>query len=208
MASENKNRDSAFDTDRQYLGAVYARALLGMADKSGQVEEIVAELGSFADALGKLPALRTTLESPRIALAEKNQLLEKALQGKASPAFLNFLKVVVSKGRANCLGAIRRAADAMCDERAGRVQATMVTAQAVDEATRQRVAGRLQEVLGKQVLVTAEVDPSVLGGLVVRVGDTIYDGSLKNQLSQVRAAAIGRANQEIRKSLDRFASGA
>ena len=207
MASENKTKDSVFDTDRQYLGGVYARALLGMAEKTGQVDLLVEELGSFADALSSIPNLRKALESPRIGFAEKSKLIEKALTGKASAAFINFAKVVTSKGRADCFPAIRRAADLICDERASRVQATMITAQPVDEAMKQKVAERLSQVLGKKVLIAAEVNAEVLGGLVVRVGDTVYDGSLKNQLSQVRTAAIGRANLEIRKSLDRFATG-
>ncbi len=207
MATENKIKDSVFDTDRQYLGGVYARALLGMGEKSGQVDSLVEELGSFASVLAQIPKLRKALESPRIGFVEKNNLIEKALKGKASVPFVNFVKVVTSKGRADCFPAIRRAADLICDERAGRVQATMTTAQPVDEAMKRKVAERLSQVLGKKVSITAEVDADVLGGLVVRVGDTVYDGSLKNQLSQVRAAAIGRANQEIRKSLDRFATG-
>lgn len=208
MASENKKQDSVFDTDRQYLGGVYARALIGMAEKTSQVDSLVEELGSFSDALSQIPQLRQALESPRIGFAEKNQLIEKALKGRTSDAFVNFVKVVTSKGRADCFPAIRRAANLICDERAGRVQATMITAQPVDEAMKQKVAERLSQVLGKKVSITAEVDDQVLGGLVVRVGDTVYDGSLKNQLNQVRTAAIGRANQEIRKSLDRFATGA
>lgn len=208
MVSDNKIQDSVFDTDRQYLGGVYARALIGMADKTGQVDALVEELSSFSNALALIPNLRKALESPRIAFADKSKLIDKALTGKASLPFINFVKVVTSKGRADCIPAIQRAAKSICDERAGRVQATMITAQPVNETMKQKVAERLSQVLGKKVLVASEVDAEILGGLVVRVGDTVYDGSLKNQLSQFRAAAIGRANQEIRNSLDRFATGA
>lgn len=207
MASDdNNNQESAFDTDRQYLGGVYARALMGMAEKSGQVDALMQELDSLVDTLDQLPRLRASLESPRIAAADKDRLIERAFGSRASKPFLNFLRVVTAKGRADCLAAIRTAARQWCDERDGRIRATMVTARPVEPAMEQKIAERLKQVFGKTVSVSAAVDPSLIGGLVVRVGDTVYDGSLKNQLNQVRAAAIGRTNQAIKESLERFAS--
>ena len=208
MSSDNQKSESAFDTDRQYLGGVYARALLAAADEAGQTDAIMEELDSLVDVLERVPGLRTALEAPRISVADRQRLIDKALGGRASQLLVNFVKVVTAKGRADCLGAIRAAAEALCDERAGRVRATMVTAQAADPGLQQKVAERLGSVLGKQVVIASQVDPAIIGGLIVRVGDTVYDGSLRNQLNQVRSAAINRANQEIRNSLDRFASSA
>lgn len=208
MASEHSQTEKAFDPDSQQLGAVYAKALLGMADKNGSVDSVMEQLESFAEALQQLPQLRQTLESPRVSGADKAALVEKAVGGKGSREFVNFLKVVVGKGRAKALPAIARAARDLVDERSGRVRATMVTAQEVSGSVHQAVARRMEEVLGKQVVITPTVDPEIIGGVVVRVGDTVYDGSVRNQLNQVRSAAISRANQEIRDSLDRFAPGA
>lgn len=206
MASESSQQKSVFDADRQHLGDVYAKALWGLAEKLGQTDALVDELDSFVDVLNQLPRLRAALESPQVSIADKQRVVEKAIARQASPALLNFVRVVIDKGRADCLNAIRNSARALRDEQAGRVQATMITAQPVEPAVRQQVASRLGDVLGKQVSLEAQVDAGIIGGLVVRVGDTVYDGSLRNQLEQVRTAAIGRANQEIRNSLDRFAT--
>ena len=203
MAEENNKQ--VFDTDQQYLGVVYAKALLGLAHQSGNVDQVVDELDSFVGVLNKLPRLRKALESPRIGFVEKEKIIDKAFMGKASTEFLNFAKVVCRNGRASCFMAIRDSARAMHDEVAGRVQATMTTAVPVDETLRNKVTDRLSDILGKQVVMSANVDPDIVGGLVVRVGDTVYDGSVANQLTQVRASAIGHANQQIRQALDRFA---
>ena len=88
----------------------------------------------------------------------------------------------------------------------GRVQAVLTTATEVEEAVVQRVAERLTSVLGKTVSLDAVVDPDVIGGMVIRVGDTVYDGSVVNQLAQVRARAIQQSADAIREKLDRFAS--
>lgn len=208
MASENPNTGSAIDTDRQHLGRVYAQALIAAASKAGKVEAIVGELGSLLEVLGKLPRLKAVLESPRIGSDDKNRIVDMAIGGKASPELVRFVKVVAARGRADCLAAILQAARAQVDEQAQRVQALMTTAQPVDDSVRQRVAEQMKKLLGKSVVVNASVDPDILGGLIVRVGDTVYDGSLRNQLNQIKVAATGRANQEIRNSLDRFVPGA
>lgn len=203
--ADDKKQKSVFDTDRLYLGGVYAKALMGLANKSGNVDEVLDELHSFVGVLDRLPKLRNALESPRIGFAEKEKIVDKALDGKCSPAFLNFVKVVCRKGRANCFASIADSAQAMHDDMSGSVQATMTTAVKVDDSLRDRVAEKLSGVLGKKVSLAANVDPDIIGGLVVRVGDTVYDGSITNQLKQVRSSAVGRANQQIRQALEKFA---
>ena len=206
MADDNNKKKFVFDTDQQYLGNVYAKALMGLATKSGSVDNVLGELHSFVDVLDRLPKLKDALESPRIGFSEKEKILEKAIKGKASPEFLNFAKVVCRKGRADCFSAIADSAQAMHDEMSGSVQATMTTAVEVNDSVREKVSSRLASVLGKKVTLEANVDPNIIGGLVVRVGDTVYDGSVTNQLKQVRSSAIGKANQQIRQALDRFAT--
>ncbi len=94
----------------------------------------------------------------------------------------------------------------MQDELLGRVKATLTTAEEVDDSVRQKISERLVELFGKQVVLNSEVDPRIIGGMIVRVGDTVYDGSVSNQLEQVRSKAIKHAADAIREHLDRFTS--
>ena len=207
MSEESAKHATVFDTEQQQLGDIYAKALLGMSEKTGQTDRIISELTNVVGLLDKLPKLRSVLESPRIGFQEKEKLLDKSLAGKVSKEMLNFLKIVGAKGRFDCLPAISESAQRMHDELANRVRANIITAKAIDDQTRDQVAKRLADVLGKKVEVTTRVDPSIIGGMVVRVDDTVYDGSVVNQLSQFRSQAMKRAGDAIRSSFEKFAVG-
>lgn len=203
---DTSKQQTVFDTDQQLLGDVYAKALVGFGVEAGSVDQLVDELSAVVEVLGELPQLTAALESPRISLDAKVKLLDSAFAKQVSGDVLNFLKVVAAKNRFDCLGAMGGSARRMQDEMAGRVQATLTTAAEVDESVCQKVAARLTEVLGKQVTLSSAVDPSIIGGMVVRVGDTVYDGSVANELQQVRSNAVKRAVDAIREHLDRFTS--
>ena len=94
----------------------------------------------------------------------------------------------------------------MQDEMAGRVQAILTSATPVDDKVKNAIAEKLSSVLGKTVTLNSVIDPSIIGGMVIRIGDTIYDGSVVNQLAQIRVKAIKNASDAIREKLDRFAT--
>ena len=195
---------TVFDSDQQQLGDVYARALLAFAEGAGNVDQLVDELGEVVEAIDGVAGLRSALESPRVGVDSKIGLLDKAFAGKVEKGLLHFLKVVGNKGRFDCLGAIASSARALRDEMAGRVQAVVTSASPMDSEAVGRITDQLSKTLGKDVSLQVLVDPEILGGIVVRVGDTVYDGSVVNQLSQVRARAVKRASDAIREKLDRF----
>lgn len=195
---------TVFDSDQQQLGDVYARALLAFAEGAGNVDQLVDELGEVVEAINGVAGLRSALESPRVGVDSKIGLLDKAFAGKVEKGLLHFLKVVGNKGRFDCLGAIASSARTLRDEMAGRVQAVVTSASPMDSEAVGRITDQLSKTLGKDVSLQVLVDPEILGGIVVRVGDTVYDGSVVNQLSQVRARAVKRASDAIREKLDRF----
>lgn len=195
---------TVFDSDQQQLGDVYARALLAFAEGAGNVDQLVDELGEVVEAINGVAGLRSALESPRVGVDSKIGLLDKAFAGKVEKGLLHFLKVVGNKGRFDCLGAIESSARTLRDEMAGRVQAVVTSASPMDSEAVGRITDQLSKTLGKDVSLQVLVDPEILGGIVVRVGDTVYDGSVVNQLSQVRARAVKRASDAIREKLDRF----
>jgi F-type H+-transporting ATPase subunit delta len=201
---DETKQPTVFDSDQQQLGDVYAKALLGFGAASGNLDQLVEELDGVVDAIENVPGLQAALESPRIALDAKSELLDKAFGGKVDKGLINFLKVVGNKGRYDCLGSIASSARTMQDEMSGRVQAVLTSASEIDDSVKNKIAEQLTKVLGKTVSLQSSVDPKILGGMVVRIGDTVYDGSVVNQLAQVRSRAVKKASDAIREKLDRF----
>ncbi len=194
-----------FDAGRQHLGTVYAKALLGAAQQAGKVESVLEELESLEnDVLQKMPALRLTLTSPRVSQDEKLALLDKAFAGKMSGVLLNFLKVTAGHDRLSCLPDVLRSYRSLVNEAAGKVEVTVRAAYPLSNPLKDRIAAKLSEVLKKKVQLNVEIDPDLLGGLVVRIGDTLYDGSLAAQLQRMKTVALEQTSQAIRDSLNRF----
>jgi F-type H+-transporting ATPase subunit delta len=204
--SENSKNSDTIDAGRQHLGTVYAKALLGAAEKVGQADTVVEELEAIvSDVLTKLPVLDETLKSPRLTVEERLPIIEKAFGGRVSPTTLTFLKVVSNHGRLDCLRAIARAARKQLNVARGRVEVRVETAYPLSNPIRERIANRLRELLGREVILDAAVNEELLGGLVVRVGDTVYDASLAARLKRMEQVALDHTKQSIRESIERFA---
>jgi F-type H+-transporting ATPase subunit delta len=195
---------SDFDTGKQHLANVYAKALLGAAQASGSTDAVLAEFDQFVGVLDRAPDLEPVLTSYRIDAAEKEALLDKVLSGKISATLLNFLKVMARHGRLDCLRATHQAAQRLYNDMRGRREVYVKTAEPIDHETRELIAARLRSSLKADVDLHVEVDPAMIGGLVVRVGDTVYDGSVANRLARFREEALASATQEMRARLDRF----
>jgi F-type H+-transporting ATPase subunit delta len=194
------------DAGRQHLGTIYAKALLGAAEKAGQADLVVDELESLVtDALDKLPRFDELLRSPRLAHEERLPILEKAFGGKLSETTMTFLRVVSRHGRLDCLRSIARAARKQLNVARGRVEVLVETAYPISLPLRERIVSRLTQLLGRQVVLTTDVNEDLLGGLVVRVGDTVYDASLASRLKKMEQVTLDHTKQAIRQSLDRFA---
>ena len=199
--------EPVFDTTQQQLGAVYARALLGATERAGTTDTVLEELEVLVtDVLVKVPNLEGTLTSPRVPLEAKEAIMERAFQGRLSAELLTFLRVVARRGRFECLRAITRAVRALHNELRGRVRVHVRSAAAMDDAARELVTGQLQATLGREIDLQLDVDPDLIGGLVVRVGDTVYDGSIANRLSRLRNDLFVNATEKIRGEVDRFAA--
>jgi F-type H+-transporting ATPase subunit delta len=204
--ANSRGKTDGFDSGRQQVGAVYAKALLGAAEKAGQADLVVEELESLvADVFNRLPQVEMTLASPRLSHEERLPILDRAFSGRMSPTALQFLKVVSKHGRLDCLRAIARSARKQLNELRGRVEVLVETAQPLSNPLRERIVARLTQLLGREVIVTSRINEDLLGGVVVRVGDTVYDGSLAAQLKRVGQVTLEHTKQQIRESLERFA---
>ena len=205
--AETQASKTSVDTGQQYLAAVYAKALLGATERAGNTEAVLEELEALlSEVFQQLPKLESALTSPRVGQEEKLRLLELAIGSRVSQSLLDFLKVLARRGRLDCLRAITRAARQQLNEIRGRVEVTLVTAEPLGEDSTRQAAERLQTALGQEIDLSTSVDPDLIGGAIVRVGDTIFDGSVINRLEQMRRTAHTNSAQKMRDELDRFAT--
>jgi F-type H+-transporting ATPase subunit delta len=201
-----KSKHDIIESGLAHLGTVYAKALLGAAEKAGQSQQVLEELESLvADVLDKLPQLDAAFSSPRLSVEEKTALIDQAFAGKMSPTMMHFLKVVARHDRLGALRAILQSARKLYNELKGRVEVRVETAGPLSNPLRDQIVARLTQMLGREVVLTTEVNPELIGGLVVRIGDTVYDGSLAARLRSMQEVTLEHTKQSIRQSLEKFA---
>ena len=197
--------ETVLDTTQQRAGEIYARSLLALGQKSGRLDGLFEQLNSFVDdVVLKIPMIRKVLESPRIGFEQKEQLIDKVLAKGATTEFKNFIKVLTRKNRFDCLQAVQAAARKLFNDYSGRIAATLITAEPATDEIKKLACDRLAKQLGKEIDLKTQVDPSIIGGTVIRVGDTVYDGSVKNQLRRARSSAVQKAYQQIRDTFGKF----
>jgi F-type H+-transporting ATPase subunit delta len=193
------------DVGAEHVAEVYAKGLLGAAEAAGQTPTVLAELDEvLRSVLAPNPRFEAILASALIAHEEKAGMLDRVLGGRVSPLLLNFLKVVSRHGRLDCLRAIHRGAHGLYDQMRGRVAVRLTTAAPVSGALAGQIAATLREVLGGEPVVTQVTDPELIGGAVVRIGDTVYDGSIASQLRAIRQQISERSAHEIQSRRNRF----
>ncbi|MEX2114394.1 MAG: ATP synthase F1 subunit delta [Pirellulales bacterium] len=203
-AQPNKARSTVINVAAQQVATVYAKALLGAAEKAGQAEAAVEELAAVAETLVQFPKLEDVLSSALIDHEEKCQVLDRVFGSKVSSLVLDFLKVVSRHGRLDILRPVAQQSGLLYDELRGRVRVGLQTATPLADGQSQNLTAALRTLLGGEPLVEPTVDPALIGGVVLRVGDTVYDGSVARQLRQVREQMITRSIHEIQSGRDRF----
>ena len=158
----------------------YAEALFAAGAKFDAV------LDAVAGAIQADPRIAAVLESPRVSKAAKSQILERGLKGEAPREFVRFLQAVVRRGRQGLLAEIAQEYQGLLDEKLGRVHAGVTLASEADARTQKHVVERLSKALRREVRAFFRADPRILGGVVVRVGDLIYDGSVRRRLTALQ----------------------
>ncbi|MCC7333674.1 MAG: ATP synthase F1 subunit delta [Pirellulaceae bacterium] len=200
--TDTPQHETALDGDQQQVGALYAKALLGSA--GGSVDEIVAELEAVvSECLGKHPQLEQALASPRISLEQKETMLDRIFNGRVDGKLLNFLKILCRRGRIDSLRAIQVSATVMREEQLGKQRVTVTTAQTLGDEQREQIKHRLRDAFGIEAILLEVVDESLLGGIVLRIGDKVLDGSVLGKLQSIRTAVASGVQNAIR---DRYES--
>lgn len=168
----------------------YGEALLALARKAGDTAGWGSLISGLGDAVAADRKLRVFLEAPQVSAAQKNAILAKALGGKTAPTFVRFVQKLVANRRQMLLPAIATEYHNLLDEAEGRVHARVTVSREADAATKAAITSALTKALKKTVVPHLTVDPRILGGVVVRVGDTVMDGSVKRKLGKLRERLV------------------
>jgi F-type H+-transporting ATPase subunit delta len=169
------------------LARRYARAVVEIGTEHGNLDKLGADLRALATAMHDSAELVTVLTNPAIRRADRRRVIDGLLQRlKAQPHTRNLVSLLLDGERLGSLAAISREVDAMIEARAGRMMAEVTSARPLDAAQLTQITTALEKLSGKKVTVTKHEDPDLLGGVVAKLGDTVYDGSLRTQLRTLR----------------------
>jgi F-type H+-transporting ATPase subunit delta len=174
------------------IATVYARSLFEVASERGALDEVREQIGQFADALDSERDLRVFFFSPYFSTDEKKDALNRAVTG-ADEAVANFLALLIEKHRMPAIFRIRRALDRLWEQENKLLPVVITSAVALDDATVEGIGDAIGKQTGRTVQLTREVDPDVLGGIVLRVGNSILDASIRNRLEQLRKSVATAA---------------
>jgi F-type H+-transporting ATPase subunit delta len=168
----------------------YANALFELGERHGAHDDLVHGLNTMTSLLGSDPRIRSFMETPKIDIASKQQALRSALGSQVSTLFMNFMLVVLRKRRQRLLTEIAAAYRDLLDEKLDRVHVQVTVAHEPDEGLEEQIRVELARILGRSVLPHVHVDPAILGGIIVRYGDNVIDGSLRRRLIGLRQRLI------------------
>jgi ATP synthase F1 delta subunit len=167
------------------IASVYARSLFEVAMEQDKLDKVRDELGEFADALDASRELQVFLFSPYFSTKEKSEGLDKAVSG-ADETVLNFLKLLIEKHRMPVLFRVRADFERLWEEENKLLPVTVTSAVELPKATIKQIGDRIAEQTDRKVDLQSKVDPDILGGIVVRVGNSVLDASIRNRLETFR----------------------
>jgi F-type H+-transporting ATPase subunit delta len=175
------------DVSAQRVARVYAEALVDAAEERGQVDAVLEEYDSLIHEVFRAdPMFEAFLASAAVGREHKKEVLRKVFEHRASELFFNFLMVVNQHERLELLRLILQACQALRDQRARRIHVQVRSAVPLADDQRQALEQIVRESFQLEPVVELQVDPEILGGVVVRVGDWLFDGSVKNRLETLR----------------------
>lgn len=170
----------------------YAGTLLTLAERANDTAGWGSLLTQLASAMQTDKTLRLFLESPRVAVSIKSDVISKALGGRTPAIFVKFLQRLVHNRRQGMIPEISAEYNAMLDKAEGRVFARVTLSREATQGETDAIAAQLSRNLGKNIVPQVVVDPSILGGIIVRMGDTVMDGSVRRKLALLRRRMVAR----------------
>jgi F-type H+-transporting ATPase subunit delta len=168
------------------VAGTYSEALFDVAVETDKIDLFMEDLNGVVDSFNEHPEFFELLKTPQISIEEKKDVIENVFSGKINEEVLNFLKIVMDKKRGNEIAAITKAYEARVYEHKGIEKATVVSAVPISDENMKAITEKLERLTGKSIEMTSKIDKTILGGVTVRIGDRVIDGSLKSRLEDVK----------------------
>jgi F-type H+-transporting ATPase subunit delta len=192
---------SSAATHGSALGTTYAQALLELADEAGQMETIGDEVRQLTGLIESQDALRLLLGGQLLTAQERRGVVEQIFRGRVSDLLYRFLQVLAAKNRLAQLPQIARSLPHLIEQRQGVQEVEVSAAKSLTDQEAGQIAESLGRVLGKKVVLRQQVDESLVGGLKLRIGDRLLDGSVAAQLRMLRQHLAGKGREDARERL-------
>ncbi len=190
------------------VARIYARSAFDLAAAEGATESLEDELEELVKQLDREPALERFLSSPLVEIGERQQLLDRLFEGRMSEILLDTLQVMNRKGRSGLVRALAAAYRQELEDRTGRVTVSVRTAVPLTEALRQQLLEAAARFTGRRATLMETVDESLIGGMILLVGDRKVDSSVAKELRQLETQFLDRASQESQKAKTYFLESA
>jgi F-type H+-transporting ATPase subunit delta len=204
----NVRQETVLDVTGQQIARVYAQALLGAAASAGEVDETVESLDSLVrDVLQANPGLERVFTSALIPEEDKERAIDRIFGGRTSRTMLSFLKVLGRHGRLNLLRDVRRELAALYNKHKNRVEVEVRVARELSDSTREELRRTLASRLAAEPILNVKVDSSLVAGVVIRVGDTVYDASVATRFRRAQDAMVKHAVELIQTRREELVIG-
>lgn len=201
--AEKPKHETVLDVTAEQIARTYAQGFLGAAgDSDGQaVEDLEAVVG---EVLSQHPKLAETLRSAFVDHSVRVGMIDRVFGGRVSQTVVNFLKVLSAHNRMNLVGLVAREARSLFDEAHGRIPVRVRLAHPADDGLLGEIEQAIRHKTGADPVVSVEVDPELVGGLEVRVGDTVFDGTVRTAFAKAHRAIVQQTVQAIESNPQRF----
>lgn len=192
------------------LAGVYATSLYELADAAGgdeKILEIADELEQLSELMRSDKKLNEFLSSPIIDEEKRGESLRRIFQNRVTDLLLRFLLVLNDKGRLNYLESIFAGYDQLVQARFGRVEVNVYTPAPLGDAQRSAIAEKIRNALGKEPVIHPYTEPSMIGGIKLKIGDRLIDGSVAGQLRRMKETLLNEGRDELRQRIERVIEG-
>ena len=204
MSQSPRQLETVMDPTSVSIASVYADALLGQLPSNHEAEEVTEELDALVESLDSIDGFEGLLTAALITGADRCEMVQRIFHGRVSEVVEAMLVVMADAGRLGLLRTLRRVFRSKLNARQGKLEVTLISAVKLTDQQRDEVRSALAESLRGEVVLTCRVDPDLLGGVVIHVGDHVYDASIRAELKSVQA----RLRRDIHLDIPNFAGQA